>query len=92
MKIMTFDYVKANGTKSHRDVIMLRAPTDLYFGVDVSELPEEERITIAVELARVKGIYDKAISAVMHDHDVVHNFRQFNPESMTNIESEIFYG
>lgn len=89
---MSFDYEKASGSTSHREFISLSEPTDLHFGIDVTELNEEDRINLTVELARARKVYDNAVAALMNDYDVNKNFRNFKPSGMTNIESENIYG
>lgn len=90
MKLKSFDYTKADGTTSHREFIEFYGPTHLCFGVDVTELEEADRIDLATKLAYARSEFDKDVATLMELYDVKHNFRQFKPESMTNVESENF--
>lgn len=91
MKLMTFEYTKSDGKTTTRNFIELSKPSNLHFGIDVSELDEEERIELVSAIARVRKEFDIKVAELMSEYDVKQNFRQFKPEAMTNIESELFY-
>lgn len=85
MKTMTFTYNKDATHQSERVFIPLVAPTDKYFGIDVSELDEENQSCIAIELESLANKYKRDQEAIMAGYDVKHNYRSFFPSKMTNI-------
>lgn len=88
MKFIEFTYTKASGDVSNRAVVVTQEPTKLLSGIDVSELPEAEFASFTQEMSALKNRQHQEIMDLMEKHDLKHNFRQFSPDKMTNVESE----
>lgn len=88
MKLVEFTYTKTNGDISERAVVVTQEPSKLLSGIDVSELPEAEYATFITEMRELKNRQHQEIMELMSKHDLKHNFRQFTPEKMTNVQSE----
>lgn len=88
MKLMEFTYTKTNGDVSERAVIVTQEPTKLLSGIDVSELPEADFAVFTQEMSALKNRQHDEIMQLLIKHDLKHNFRQFSPEKMTDVNSE----
>ena len=88
MKFVEFTYTKANGDVSDRAVIVTQEPTKLMSGIDVSQLPEADFALFTQEMSALKNRQHQEIMDLMEKHDLKHNFRQFTPEKMSNVQSE----
>lgn len=88
MKLVEFTYTKANGDVSERAVIVTQEPTKLLSGIDVSELPEADFALFTQEMSELKNRQHQEIMDLMNKHDLKHNFRQFTPDKMSNVQSE----
>lgn len=88
MKILSFDYKDAKGKDSKRVLMVSAEPTTLYAGTDISSLNDGDQVAYIeyVELAKEK--YLEALKDINHQFDLNFNYRQFKPESMTNIVEE----
>lgn len=90
MNIITFKYTKADGKESQRTLAVSITPNKFYAGTDISELAQEEQAIYAVKMSDAKAAYLKAIADINAEFDVKHNYRQFDPNKMSNvIEEEI---
>lgn len=89
MKLVEFDYTKANGKKSQRAVLVVHEPSELLAGIDVSELDAECLADFLQDYRQVKNREHEAMMQVIHKHDLKHNFRQFYPDRMQNAETTL---
>lgn len=88
MKLVEFQYTKANGDSSQRAVIELQQPSKHFEGIDVTELPEAEFALFVNEYRQLKQAQHEATLQLLAQHDLQHNYRRFLPEQMTNTTSE----
>lgn len=88
MKLMEFNYTKANGTTSQRSVIEVVKPTKNYEGMDVSDMPQDQFADFIAEYRDLLNKQYEAKMALIHKYDLTHNYRQFIPEKMTDLVTE----
>lgn len=88
MKLMEFNYTKADGTSSQRAIIEVAKPTKNYEGIDVSQMPEPEFAGFVQEYRQLLNSQYEAKMALIHKYDLTHNYRQFIPEKMTDVVTE----
>ena len=53
MQVNKFVYTKKTGSVSNREVFIVSTPSDLYFGIDLSEFSETEKEIYAAELEEI---------------------------------------
>lgn len=88
MKLVEFQYKKADGTESERAVIELQQPSKHFEGIDVSDLPEAEFALFVQEYRELKNAQHDATMQLLQKHDLKHNYRRFLPEQMANVTAE----
>jgi hypothetical protein len=89
MKIISFDYTKADGKVSKRTVVVTAEPTHLYAGTDISSLNDEDQALYINEYIKIKDIYLEMLKNLNSTYDLNFNYRQFKPENMKIIEEEL---
>jgi hypothetical protein len=87
MKLQEFKYIKQNGQQSQRAVVVVQEPQHLVAGIDVSHLDEGDFAHFIDEYRQTKNRQHEELLQLMAKHDLKHNFRQFKPENMTNVET-----
>lgn len=87
-KVISFDYEKANGVKSHRVLVVSAEPSRFFAGTDISELESVDQVLYAQALQALKDNYLEDIAALNDEFDLKHNYRQFDPSRMTNVVEE----
>ena len=85
MKLVEFNYTKADGTASARAVIEVLQPSQHFEGIDVSQMPEDEFAEFTREYRDLLEQQYNAKIAVMKKYDLKHNYRRFTPEKMTDV-------
>ena len=55
MEVNKFTYTKKTGSISEREVFIVGAPSDLYFGIDLSEFSDVEK---EIYIAELQEIYE----------------------------------
>lgn len=88
MKIISFDYTKADGKQSNRTLLVSAEPTKLYAGTDISSLSEEDQACYINEVQLAKDVYLEMLKNINNTYDLNFNYRQFKPEAMANIVEE----
>lgn len=88
MKTLTFKYTKADGKVSERVLLVSAEPTKLYAGTDISSLSDEDQVAYINDVAEAKDLYLQMIKSLNDKYDLNFNFRQFKPESMSDIVEE----
>lgn len=86
--MLSFSYTKDDGKTTQRNIIPISSPTDKYFGIDLSELSEEDQGIFEARYQEIMDTKDSAIHQLMFDMDVRFKFRNFIPAKMTNIVSD----
>jgi predicted transcriptional regulator YdeE len=89
MKFIEFKYTKDNGDVSSRALVVTQEPTDLFSGIDVTELPELEFEQFTREMRELKNRQYEETMQLIAKHDLNHNYRQFMPTKMTEVTVEI---
>lgn len=85
MKLVQFNYTKADGTTSAREVIELVTPSAYFEGIEVSELSESDFVAFTTELRALKEQQFNATQALYAKYDLRHNYRRFIPSKMENV-------
>jgi len=88
MKLLEFNYTKADGSVSERAVIELVTPTQFIEGIDVTQMPEDEFALFANEMRELKNTQHEATMALLAKHDLKHNYRRFSPDKMSDLNTE----
>ena len=88
MKTLVFNYTKADGKVSHRVLAVSNEPTKNYSGTDISELDTDAQVDYLMAVNAAKNAYLEALKSINDKFDLNHNYRQFNPENMSNVVSE----
>lgn len=86
MEFMDFTYTKKAGETSDRTLLVLGKPNPNYFGVDVSDVLNEDFHDLSLEFNQLYNTYQENLRSLMEKYDLKHNFRAFNPEKMQNVE------
>jgi len=84
MKIVTFNYSKANGETSSRVVAVTGEPSKFVSGNDITEMDPKLVQTYFDKVNQAKLKYLQEITAINDEFNVT-KFRQFLPENMTDI-------
>jgi hypothetical protein len=86
MKIITFKYTKADGKISQRTIVVSNEPSKFVSGTDISELEDVDQVQYVEEVKKAKEIYLDMLKQINDEFDVIHNYRQFKPECMSDIK------
>lgn len=89
MKLAEFKYTKANGRESERAVLVVAEPSEFLAGIDVSELDAEQLALFLQDYRALKNRQHEEIMHVVNQHDLKHNYRQFYPDRMKNLETTL---
>lgn len=85
MKLVEFNYTKADGTASTRAVIEVVQPTTHFEGIDVTQMPEDQFAEFTREYRDLLEQQYNAKMIVMQKYDLKHNYRRFIPQKMTDV-------
>lgn len=88
MKLMEFNYTKANGEITDRALLVTQEPQKNVSGYDVTQLDEGEFANFIQEYRELKNKQYIEFQELISKHDLKHNYRQFIPENMKNVETE----
>lgn len=88
MQLNTFNYTKADGTKSTRVLATFHSPTKFYAGTDITELSIEDQALYLEKLEFLHSQYLEAISHLNNDFDLNHRYRQFDAAKITDLKTE----
>ena len=86
--MMTFDYVKSPTDISSRVIRVLSYPSDKYFGIDLTELDQEDQGLVAHKLHDAYIKYMQEVKDIMAEADIVNNFRYFLANKTSNVVKE----
>lgn len=86
--IKEFDYKDSKGKESRKTVLVVRAPNALWAGYDLMELDAESQVQLATELEYEHSRYLEVLASITDKYDLRTMYRQYKPESMTNVTSE----
>jgi len=85
MKLLTFKYSKEDKI-TNRVFVPISKPSDLYFGVDISELDMEDQAIFSIEIEKIMLNQKEQIANLMAELDIKHSYRHFRPEQMLELE------
>ena len=88
---MSFDYAKSDVDVTKRDVVVLKEPTNMTLGYDVSSLEETNQVNVALEMSKALDEYNSKITEIAKKWDISSNLRRFDRLKMRNV-SENYYG
>ena len=84
MKFTEFTYTKKTGDVSQRAVIVTGEPSKFLQGIDVSELQPEDFVAFCTAMAEMQDRQQAERQALLEQYDLKHNFRQFDPQLISN--------
>ncbi len=88
MELKTFIYTKANGAVSERELVVLSKPNSNYFGLDVTEMHEDNFAEFAEKFNALKTLHDKQMRELQEEYGLTYSGKAFKPELMSNESSE----
>ena len=88
MKVLEFTYTKPNGEVTKRAVVETIKPNKYVCGFDISEMDSDTMVEFAKEYNALEAQFAEARLALQAQFDIKHNFRQFDPERMTEVTSD----
>jgi hypothetical protein len=86
MKTLTFTYTKKDGSVSSRTLLVQSSPSDKYAGIDISDMDPNDAQNFISAMQFEYGQYLGMVKARLEVYDLKHNYRQFLPSGMNNIE------
>lgn len=90
MQFMDFTYNKADNKSSDRTIVVLGRPSETYFGIDVSDMLNDDFANFTVEFQAVLREFEQKKADLMEKYDLKYNYRQFKPERMEDVS--VYYG
>ena len=84
MKLTEFTYTKKSGDVSQRAVIVTSEPNKFLQGIDVSELDNDRLAEIIQAMREQLDRHQAERIAFLEKFDLKHNFRQFDPELISD--------
>jgi predicted transcriptional regulator YdeE len=88
VKLVEFNYTKANGTAGVRAVVEVSQPSNYFEGIDVTQMPEDEFAEFTREYRDLLEQQYNAKMSVMQKYDLTHSYRRFIPEKMTDVTTD----
>ena len=88
MRVLSFDYTKADKSVTKRVLIEQVQPSKFYEGTDVSEMSSEDQHAIAVLMSEARDKYLKEVAQILEDFDCNNSYRRFSMDKMSNITME----
>jgi hypothetical protein len=88
MKTITFTYTKSDGNSTKRVLMPYTEPSKFYEGVDVSELSDNAQVEFATRMDEAYDKYLSEMTRIKAEFDLVHSYRRFAPDKMTEIVVE----
>ena len=89
MQTLSFDYVDTKGKESHRNLAVISGIGDTAFGIDFTELSDEEAGEFTMQLSELLRKQAEEIDRLAINFDLKHKLRQFKFKQMTNLEKEV---
>lgn len=88
MKVLEFNYTKANGMQSERTVMVLQQPGEHYEGIDLSELDTESQVDFVAEYNQLYDQFRQQQLNLMAKFDLEHKYRKFIASNMQAVKVE----
>lgn len=86
--IINFKYKKSPEDVSNRTVVVLDQPSNKYFGIDVSDLDEDEQEQINAEIQNAQDTFKtETIAAIIYKYELQNKFRNFLVEKMEDVQN-----
>lgn len=90
MKVKFFEYTKANGDVSSREVVVVQEPNNFVEGYDITEIQPADFGQFSVEYAQMLNRQKAEMLELLNKYSLSHSYRRFTPSKMTNVETEYF--
>lgn len=88
MKILNFTYTKADGSTSNRTVMPITTPSEGFFGIDLSEVEDEDLVSFVLAYERLYKEFQEKVDALLVSSDLKYNYRLFLQGNMSDIEHD----
>ena len=88
MKVLEFNYAKSPSDVSKRVLMVIAEPSKNYFGIDITSLSDEDANEFITRYNRIKDYQNSQVANLMSDFDLKHNYRNFDPTKMENVNEE----
>lgn len=88
MKLKTFNYTDLKGKNTTRTVLVVQEPTDKLSGIDITEATEQDAIEFALAYESARQAFLSQVSALQHQFDLKHRYRQFFQHKMEVLSEE----
>ena len=88
MQVLSFKYTKADRSISNRVLAVTTKPNTMYEGIDISELAPDFQAMFILEANKAYEDYLAKLEVIKAEHDVVHNYRRFDPLKMSEVIKE----
>lgn len=88
MKVLEFNYTKANNKQSERVVMMLEQPVEHYQGIDLTELDVESQVDFVAEYNQLYDQFRQQQLNLLAKFDLEHKYRKFTPSNMHDVKVE----
>ena len=88
MRVLNFKYLDAKGKESERELMVVKEPTDKFYGYDSGELSAEEVAEFAFKYDELYHKFQEQVSQLVSDFDLKYRYRCFFENKMTNLVVE----
>lgn len=88
MKVLEFNYTKANNKQSERVVMMLEQPVEHYQGIDLTELDVESQVDFVAEYNQLYDQFRQQQLNLLAKFDLENKYRKFTPSNMHDVKVE----
>lgn len=85
--MIKFDYTKADGSVSPRFVVKTTGPEANQCGIDVTTMDPDLSVLFEQEYLDLVSEFKNKVSDLMRKFDIEHNYRQFKPSGMSNVQN-----
>ena len=85
MKRLQFTYTKENNDVSKRDLVVISQPSNKYFGIDISELDDNQKMWFITNLKELRDEYDESFKSLLDEFNLSNRYRQFFQTKMSNV-------
>lgn len=85
METLTFTYTKTNGSVSDRLLLVLTRPSDMYAGIDLSDIDPIEAAKFVAKYEDMYNDFLENVKTLQNQFDLKHSYRQFHADKMTDI-------
>ena len=88
MKVLEFTYTKKDCSISQRAIVEQSQPSAFVSGIDISSMNGDTMVEFAKAYNQLRDRQAAEFNELIAQFDCKHNYRQFNPELMTDVTAE----